>query len=88
MLNSLVGSVLDPYVFSPPGSGFVIICTGSGSFHQKAKKGRKTLIYAFFVVILSHRRKEQDPDPLIKVYGSKDPDPLIKVCGFKDPDPY
>ncbi len=38
--------VLDPNpdVFGPPGSGSVIILYGSGSFHQQAKKVRKTLI--------------------------------------------
>ncbi len=50
----LSGSV-GPKVFGPPESGSVIICTGtdpnpapaaagSGSFHQQAKKFRKTMI--------------------------------------------
>ncbi len=41
----------DPYVFGPPES--VIILSGSGSFHQKAKKVRKTLISTILWLFLT-----------------------------------
>ncbi len=43
----ILTSVVDPYVFGPPGSGSDIILYGSGSFHQHAKNVKKNLFYLF-----------------------------------------
>jgi hypothetical protein len=58
----------DPYVFRPPGSGYVIICSDpiwiciririeseseSGSFHHQAKIERKTLISTVLCVFMT-----------------------------------
>jgi hypothetical protein len=37
-------SVADPYVFGPPGSGFISTRSGSGSFNHEAKIVGKSLI--------------------------------------------
>ncbi len=53
-VSSLVGDpdLEDPFVFEPPGSGYVPVSqrygSGSGSFHHQAKRVRKTLIPAIF----------------------------------------
>ncbi len=45
----------DPYVFGPPGSGSFIILFGSGSgsgyFHQQAKKVRKNIDFYYFSIL-------------------------------------
>jgi hypothetical protein len=42
-------SVVDPYVFGPPGSGTVIICTNRDPSINKQKSYKKTLISTIFV---------------------------------------
>ncbi len=39
----------EPYVYGPPGSGSVIICTGPGSCINKQKKYRKKNLYCYYV---------------------------------------
>jgi hypothetical protein len=48
----------DPYGVGPPGS--VIILYGSGSFHQKAKKARKTLIPTILCLLFGFLSMETD----------------------------
>ncbi len=52
----------DPYVFEPPGSGSVIIFygSGSGSFHQQAKKVRKTLIFTILRLLFDFLSMKTD----------------------------
>ncbi len=79
---------LDPYVFGPPGSGIVIILygsgsgLGSGSFHQLAKKVRKTLISTIFWVLFDILSMKTDINVPSKINKQKIFEKNLYFVGF------